>query len=250
MSIDRRLRAAVEAVDELWSGAEETAERGRLFLTSLQPHPLPEPVTASIGRLLDGLREEVGASLYCAVYEEGEVRVVAQSSGPNTPPVTEWVDFARSAHAHSFGKCLLAQLDEDALRDHLARHRPARLTSRTLTHERLLVHQLHTPSPWPSPFLDLQEYSMGWVSAAVSIGGGGRIGAVAAYLPLAMAHRLRGVGETLHRLACPPLDLALLGRTDHLPQKPPPLEDRPPVGGDRTLPDLRPPVDRAMAKGS
>ncbi|WAU78525.1 hypothetical protein O1Q96_01480 (plasmid) [Streptomyces sp. Qhu-G9] len=249
MNIDRGLRAAVEAVDELWSGEEEIAERYRLFLTSLQPRPLTGAVIASIGRVLDGLRDEVGASLYFAVYEEGEVRVVAESSGPTAPPLIEWVDFRQTAHAHSFGKCLLAQLDEDTRRDHLARHRMGRLTSRTITSERLLAHKLLKPSPQASPFLDLQEYSVGWVSAAVSVGAASRIGAVAAYLPVAMAHRLRNVGDTLLRLAGPPLDLALTGRADQLPENPP-LENHLPASGDRTIANVRSQVGGAMAKGS
>ncbi|MFF1711545.1 IclR family transcriptional regulator C-terminal domain-containing protein [Streptomyces sp. NPDC058268] len=248
MSIERRLRAAVEAVDELWSGEEEAAERYRLFLTSLQPGPLPDAVTASIGRLLDGLREEVGASLYFAVYEEGEVRVVAESSGPTTPPVSEWVEFAGTAHAHAFGKCLLAQLDDDVRRDHFVRHRVARVTSRTITNERVLVHQLLKDSPG-SLFLDLQEYAVGWVSVAVPVGAAGRIGTVAAYLPAEMAHRLRTVGDTLLRLACPSLDLALTGRGDTPPENIQ-WEDRLSPGGDRTIADELSRVGRAMAKGS
>ncbi|MFJ3169889.1 IclR family transcriptional regulator C-terminal domain-containing protein [Streptomyces roseus] len=238
MNIDRRLRAAVEAVDELWSGEEEIAERYRLFLTSLQPRPLPDAVIASIGRVLEGLRDEVGASLYFAVYEEGEVRVIADSSGPAAPPLTEWADFRQSAHAHSFGKCLLAQLDEETLCDHLTRHGMARLTSRTITSERLLVHELLKPSAQASPFLDLQEYSLGWVSAAVSVGAASCNGAVAAYLPLEMAHRLGSVGDTLLRLAGPALDLALAGRADQLSENLP-LENPLPAGGDRTIANVR-----------
>ncbi|WP_371525032.1 hypothetical protein OG302_01975 [Streptomyces sp. NBC_01283] len=247
MSIERRLRAAVEAVDELWSGEEEAAERYRLFLTSLQPGPLPDPVRASIGRLLDGLREEVGAALYFAVYEEGEVRVVTESAGPTTPAVSEWVEFAQTAHAHSFGKCLLAQLDADARRDHFVRHRTARLTSRTITDERVLVHKLLKDSPG-SLFLDLQEYAVGSVSVAVPVGAAGRIGAVAAYLPVEMAHRLRTVGDTLLRLVCPALDLALTGRGDTPPESVQ-LEDRLSPGGDRRVADEPSQVGGAMAKG-
>lgn len=249
MTIERRLRAAVEAVDELWSGDEETAERYRLFLTSLRPGPLPDAVTASIGRLLQGLREDVGAALYFAVYEEGEVRVVAKSSGPTTPPVMEWVDFAQSAHAHAFGKCLLAQLDEDARRDHFVRHRTARLTSRTIADERVLVHELLKSSAPGSLFLDLQEYAMGSVSVAVPVGTAGRVGAVAAFLPVELAHRVRTVGDSLLRLACPAIDLALTGRVENPPEHLQ-LEDRLPPGGDRTDADAPSQVSRAMAKGS
>ncbi|MEU6765719.1 IclR family transcriptional regulator C-terminal domain-containing protein [Streptomyces sp. NPDC046853] len=249
MTVERRLRAAAEAVDELWSGEDETAERYRRFHTSLQPGPLPDEVSTSIRRLLEGLREEVGASLYFAVYEEGEVRVVAEADGPTTPRVVEWVEFGKSAHAHSFGKCLLAQLDQDTLRHHLMRHRMARLTSRTLTSERVLLDKLRTLYAPGSTFLDLQEYAVGWVSVAVPVGAAGRMGAVAAYLPMEMAHRVRTVGDTLRRLACPALDLALTGRAHILPEDSPPAAQLP-LAGDRTAAEVRSRVGRGDDRGA
>ncbi|MFK0292893.1 IclR family transcriptional regulator C-terminal domain-containing protein [Streptomyces sp. NPDC090442] len=188
MSIDRALRSAVEAVGELWSDDDRNAERYRQFTASLRHRRLERPAEA-----LHSLRDRVDGALYLAVYEEGEVRVRAQSSGPATPTLNEWVDFRHSAHAHSFGKALLAQLDEDGLRDHISRHRLARFTSRTITGEEALRRKLREASPpgAPSSFLDLGEYFVGWVSAAVPVSGAGRPAALAVYLPLEKAHLLR-----------------------------------------------------------
>ncbi len=83
-----------------------------------------------------------------------------------TPAVNEWVDFRSAGHASAIGKCLLSQLDVNARRDHLARHKIARLTSRTITNERVLLSQLDTQPP-TVPVLDLQEYAVGTVCAAV-----------------------------------------------------------------------------------
>ncbi len=78
------------------------------------------------GRLqntLAELRDAVGAAVYLSRYTDGEVSVVQVADGPLTPAVNEWVDFRSAAHASAAGKCLLAQLDHDARRDHVSRHR-------------------------------------------------------------------------------------------------------------------------------
>ncbi|MFH8598148.1 IclR family transcriptional regulator, partial [Streptomyces rimosus] len=78
---------------------------------------------------LSELRDSVGAAVYLSRYVDGEVSVTQVADGPLTPAVNEWVDFRSSAHASAVGKCLLAQLDHDGRRDHISRHRTARLTS-------------------------------------------------------------------------------------------------------------------------
>jgi DNA-binding IclR family transcriptional regulator len=195
MSLERDLQAAVEAVNELWSDAEHNAELYRLFAASTSAERVAE--------ILRALRDEVGGAIYLAAYDEGGVRVLAEASGPDAPPLHEWADFRAGAHALSFGKALLAQLGEDELREHLARHRPDRFTSRTITSERILRQKLRElPSPGlPSPFLDLQEYAFGWVSAAVPVSGTGRPTALAVYFPVAAAHLLRPASDLLAEAA-------------------------------------------------
>lgn len=153
---------------------------------------------------LADIRDEVGAAVYLSRYEEGELAITRYAEGPATPAVNEWVDFRSALHATAFGKCMLGQLDHDGRRDHLARHKTARLTSRTITDERLLLNTLDQQPP-TVPVLDLQEYAVGTVCAAVPVTAGSSIGCLALSLPIEQMHRLRGAAEALGRQAAPVL---------------------------------------------
>ncbi|WUG89763.1 hypothetical protein OHU74_30150 [Streptomyces sp. NBC_00454] len=153
-------------------------------------------------------RDRAGAAVYLSRYAEGEVRITQMADGPGAPPVREWVDFRDAAHASAVGKCLLSQLDHDGRADHVARHRPARLTERTITDSRALFTALDAVAPG-SPVFDLREYSPGVVCAAVPLALGDTVGSLALSLPGAHAHRLRPATEALRRKAVPVL-LALL----------------------------------------
>lgn len=155
-----------------------------------------------LDRTLAELRDTVGAAVYLSRYTDGELEVTRYADGPGTPAVNEWVDFRSALHATAIGKCLLGQLDHDGRRDHLSRHRTARLTSRTITDERLLLNTLEHQPP-SVPVLDLQEYAVGTVCAAVPITAGSAIGCLALSLPVEHARRLRHAAETLSRRAAP-----------------------------------------------
>ncbi|MFD9318052.1 IclR family transcriptional regulator [Streptomyces sp. NPDC060053] len=155
-------------------------------------------------RTLDRLRDSVGAAVYISRYVDGEVTITQYADGPTTPSVNEWVDFRSSAHATALGKSLLGQLDHNGRRDHLSRHKMARLTSRTITNDRLLLSRLEAQPP-TVPMLDLQEYAIGTVCAAVPITAGSMAGCLALSLPVEHAHRLRQAAETLNRNAAPVL---------------------------------------------
>lgn len=159
-------------------------------------------------RTLALARDSARAAVYLSRYAEGEVRITQMADGPGAPPVREWVDFRDAAHASAVGKCLLTQLDHDVRADHVARHRPARLTPHTITDSRVLFSALDALAPG-APVFDLREYSPGVVCAAVPIATGGAAGSLALSLPAAHAHRLRGATEALRRKAVPVL-LALL----------------------------------------
>ncbi|MFH8784908.1 IclR family transcriptional regulator [Streptomyces roseoverticillatus] len=148
------------------------------------------------------LRDSLGAAVYLSRYVDGEVRITQCADAPHMPRVNEWIDFRSAAHASAIGKCLLTQLDHDDRRDHLSRHRTARLTSRTITSEKVLLSALDR-QPATVPVLDLQEYALGTVCAAVPVTAGSSVGCVALSLPLAHAHRLRQAAETLNRRAAP-----------------------------------------------
>ncbi|MDF3297687.1 IclR family transcriptional regulator [Streptomyces tropicalis] len=167
-------------------------------------HGRAEALRGQLQRNLDRLRDSVGAAVYISRYVDGEVEVTQYADGPATPAVNEWVDFRQSAHATAVGKSLLTQLDHDGRRDHLARHRPARLTSRTMTSDRLLLARLEA-QPATVPVLDLQEYAIGTVCAAVPITAGSAVGCLALSLPVEHAHRLRRAADELNRSAAPVL---------------------------------------------
>ncbi|MEV4869660.1 IclR family transcriptional regulator C-terminal domain-containing protein [Streptomyces syringium] len=159
-------------------------------------------VERKLQQSLFALRDSLGAAVYLSRYIDGEVRITQYADGPHTPKVNEWVDFRSAAHASALGKCLLTQLDHDDRRDHLSRHKTARLTSRTITNEQVLFRKLDA-QPATVPVLDLQEYAVGTVCAAVPITAGHSVGCLALSLPLAHAHRLRQAAETLNRKAAP-----------------------------------------------
>lgn len=153
---------------------------------------------------LDQLRDSLGAAVYISRYVDGEIDVTGCAESPTIPAVHEWVDFRSSGHASAIGKSLLGQLDLNGRRDHLSRHRPARLTSRTITNERVLLSKLDAQAP-TVPVLDLQEYAVGTVCAAVSITAGSSVGCLALSLPIEHAHRLKQAADTLNRGAAPVL---------------------------------------------
>lgn len=153
-------------------------------------------------RTLTDLRDTVGAAIYLSSYKDGELEVTGCADSPSTPAVNEWVDFRSALHATAIGKCLLGQLDHNGRKDHLSRHRTARLTSRTITDEKVLLNTLDRQPP-TVPVLDLQEYAVGTVCAAVPVTAGSSVGCLALSLPVEHAHRLRRAAETLSRRAAP-----------------------------------------------
>ncbi|MDT0342950.1 IclR family transcriptional regulator [Streptomyces litchfieldiae] len=153
---------------------------------------------------LDALRDSLGAAVYLARYTDGELEVALTSDTPQTPQVNEWVDFRSAAHATAIGKCLLSQLDHEGRQDHLSRHKAARLTSRTITDQRALLSALDRQPP-TMPVLDLQEYAVGTLCAAVPLTAGASVGCLALSLPVGQAHRLRRAAEALNRQAAPTL---------------------------------------------
>ncbi|MFI6286541.1 IclR family transcriptional regulator [Streptomyces sp. NPDC051018] len=155
-----------------------------------------------IQEALAELRDSVGAAVYVSRYIDGEIRVTQYADSPRTPKVYEYVDFRTAAHASAIGKCLLTQLDRNGRRDHLSRHKITRFTSRTITSEKLLFSKLDSQPP-TVPVLDLQEYAVGTVCAAVPLTAGSSVGCLALSMPVEHAHRLRSAADVLNRKAAP-----------------------------------------------
>ncbi|MGW3988488.1 IclR family transcriptional regulator [Streptomyces sp. NPDC004830] len=188
-------------VEQIADGSYVTGET-LARLTSVRQHE--QALRDTLQQTLDRLRDAVGAAVYISSYVDGEISVTQYADSPAMPRVHEWVDFRSAAHATAIGKSLLTQLDHAGRRDHLARHRMARLTSRTITSDRLLLSRLEAQPP-TVPVLDLQEYAVGTVCAAVPITAGSSAGCLALSLPVEQAHRLRRAAETLNRSAAPVL---------------------------------------------
>ncbi|MEU0675758.1 IclR family transcriptional regulator C-terminal domain-containing protein [Streptomyces sp. NPDC006172] len=188
-------------VEQLDEGAYVT---GAALARLGSAHRPEQALRERLQHVLDELRDRVGAAVYVSRYVDGEVTVTQYAAGPATPAVNEYVDFRSCAHATALGKSLLGQLDHDGRRDHLSRHKMARLTSRTITSDKLLLSRLESQPP-TVPVLDLQEYAVGTVCAAVPITAGGTAGCLALSLPVEHAHRLRRAADTLNRGATPVL---------------------------------------------
>lgn len=165
-------------------------------------HERQRAIEEKVQATLTELRDSVGAAVYVSRYIDGEVRITQYADGPLTPKVNEYVDFRFAAHASAVGKCLLTQLDRDGRRDHLSRHKITRFTSRTITSEQLLFSKLDS-QPATVPVLDLQEYAVGTVCAAVPLTAGAAVGCLALSMPVEHAHRLRSAADALNRSAAP-----------------------------------------------
>ncbi|MET8575538.1 helix-turn-helix domain-containing protein [Streptomyces sp. NPDC005012] len=133
--------------------------------------------------------DAIGAPLYCARYHDGEIEVLGVADSPEAPAVEEWADFRATGHAHAIGQCLLSQLDEDARRDHLARHPVQPLTRYTVEDEPVLLRRL-AAGRHGEPVIERQEYALGTVCAAIPIRIGTLVATVAVSLPVQQADHL------------------------------------------------------------
>ncbi|MEU3522901.1 IclR family transcriptional regulator C-terminal domain-containing protein [Streptomyces sp. NPDC038707] len=134
-------------------------------------------------------RDSIGVPVYYAMYRDGEIEVMCVSASPQAPAVEEWADFRETGHAHAIGQCLLAQLDEDARRDHLARYPVRPVTPYTVRDDDALLRRLARTRRM-APTVERQEYAVGTVCAAVPITVGTTAATLAISLPADQADRL------------------------------------------------------------
>ncbi|MFZ3492247.1 IclR family transcriptional regulator [Streptomyces sp. 5.8] len=165
------------------------------------------------------LRDEVGAAVYVASYTDGEISITQYADSPTTPAVHEWVDFREAAHASAVGKALLVQLDDDERREHLNRHRMEAFTPHTITSPEVLFNELDTRHPG-EPLLDLQEYALGTVCAAVPIRTGTEPECVALSLPTPDPYKLHQAARVLRNEAIAVLLALLVGGITTPPSDP------------------------------
>lgn len=145
---------------------------------------------------LDRWRDIIGAPVYCAVYRDGEIKLVAVADAPATPAVDEWAAFQETGHAHAIGQCLLSQLDEKAREDHLDRHPVRPLTRYSVRDRAALLERLRSLER-TEPVIERQEYALGTVCAAIPIAAGFTAAAMAISVPLDQEERLLPAVERL-----------------------------------------------------
>lgn len=149
-------------------------------------------MTESLGRW----RDTIGAPVYCAVYREGEIELIAVAENPATPAVDEWASFRETGHAHAIGQCLLSQLDEKAREDHLDRHPVRPLTRYSVRDRPTFLERLRSLERM-EPVIERQEYALGTVCAAIPITAGFTAAAMAISVPLEQEERLLPAVEQL-----------------------------------------------------
>ncbi|MER5357332.1 helix-turn-helix domain-containing protein [Streptomyces sp. NPDC002785] len=141
-------------------------------------------------------RDTIGAPVYCAVYREGEIELIAVAGDPATPAVDEWASFRETGHAHAIGQCLLSQLDEKAREDHLDRHPVRPLTRYSVRDRPAFLERLRSLERMKS-VIERQEYALGTVCAAIPITAGFTAAAMAISVPLEQEDRLLPAVEQL-----------------------------------------------------
>lgn len=136
-------------------------------------------LTSTLARarpVMQGLRDEVRAPVYLALYSAGEITVEEIVDSPRAPSIDLWVGMHDSAHATALGKCILAALPDEERRDYLARHPLHSLTRRTVTDARRLQDEIDHAGPIVH---DEQEYAIGVHCRAAPIVTPQLVGAVA-----------------------------------------------------------------------
>ncbi|MFC9620518.1 IclR family transcriptional regulator [Streptomyces sp. NPDC056930] len=141
-------------------------------------------------------RDTIGVPVYCAVYREGEIELIAVADNPTTPAVDEWASFRETGHAHAIGQCLLSQLDEKAREDHLDRYPVRPLTRYSVRDRSAFLERLRSLERM-EPVIERQEYALGTVCAAIPITAGFNAAAMAISVPLEQEDRLLPAVEQL-----------------------------------------------------
>ncbi|MFJ7496201.1 IclR family transcriptional regulator [Streptomyces sp. NPDC097727] len=141
-------------------------------------------------------RDTIGAPVYCAVYREGEIELIAVADNPTTPAVDECASFRETGHAHAIGQCLLSRLDEQAREDHLDRHPVRPLTRYSVRDRSAFLERLRSLERM-EPVIERQEYALGTVCAAIPITAGFTAAAMAISVPLEQEDRLLPAVEQL-----------------------------------------------------
>jgi DNA-binding IclR family transcriptional regulator len=132
----------------------------------LTEHGRAAGVATRVRRILERLRDDTNAAVYLAMYDEGEILVADVADGAAAPRIDLWVGLHEAAHATALGKSILANLDQAARADYLARHRLEPLTRRTVVSRHRLEQELAGSG---RVALDREEYSNGVMCLACPV---------------------------------------------------------------------------------
>jgi len=93
--------------------------------------------------ILAGMHEAAHAPAYLTVFRGDDIAVAHVADSPQHPRIGQLhVGFAEAAHVTAFGKIMLSERDDAALRRYLDRHGAARIGPRSVTSEARLRAQL------------------------------------------------------------------------------------------------------------
>lgn len=145
---------------------------------------------------LERWRDAIGVPVYCAIYSEGEIELIAVADTPASPAVDEWAAFRETGHAHAIGQCLLRQLDAAEREDHLDRHPVQPLTRHSVRDRESLLERLRSTER-TDPVIERQEYALGTICAAIPITVGTTVATMAISLPFDQQDRLLPAVEQL-----------------------------------------------------
>lgn len=162
----------------------------------LRQHSSVQTVVSRSRSALQSLRDELRAAVYLGLYEDGEIVVVDIVDSARAPRVDLWVGMHDAAHATALGKCVLRALPERDRLDYLAQHTLSDLTPRTITKRDALLRSLEA-SRDNALVLDRSEYAVGTACAAVPIGDGNRLGALAVSASVERLPELAAAAEPL-----------------------------------------------------
>lgn len=156
----------------------------------------PQHRRSRMAELLSHWRDTLGVPVYCGVYRDGEIELVAVADHPAMPAVRDRPSFRENGHAHAIGQCLLSRLDEKTREDHLDRYPVRPLTPYSVKDRATFLERLKSLER-TEPVVEREEYALGTIGAAIPITAGFAAAAMAISVPLEQEHRLLPAVEQL-----------------------------------------------------
>lgn len=136
--------------------------------------------TSDVRGILAGMHGAARAPAYLTVFRGDDIAVAHVADSPQHPRIGQLhVGFTEAAHVTAFGKIMLAERDDAALRRYLERHGAARIGPRSVTSEARLRAQLDEVRA-QQVAIEVDEYmpQLACIAAPVRSRSGRTVGAV------------------------------------------------------------------------